>query len=87
MAKEESAYMLLTNCPSCILSLQKGLELLRESGEPIEFGIFDFPRCFQGLLVRRGMGQRGLEWKPGDVVTYPARYYALYRGSGGCSWI
>jgi len=44
--------MLLTNCPSCILSSEKGLELMRESGEPMEFGIYDFPRRFQGLLVR-----------------------------------
>ena len=55
-----------TNCPSCILSLEKGLELMQESGEPMEFGIFDFPRCFQGLFVRRVMGQRGL--RMGDVV-------------------
>ncbi|MCD4765961.1 MAG: hypothetical protein K8R34_05575 [Methanosarcinales archaeon] len=31
----------LTNCPFCILSLEQGLELMRESGEPMEFGIFD----------------------------------------------
>jgi len=37
---------------------------MRESGEPMEFGIFDFPRCFQGLLVRRVMVQRGT----GDAV-------------------
>ena len=24
---------------------------MRESGEPMELGIFDFSRCFQGLLV------------------------------------
>ncbi len=34
---------------------------MRESGEPMELGIFDFSRCSQGLLVKRGMGQRGLE--------------------------
>jgi len=50
---------------------------MQESGEPMEFGIFDFSRCFQGLLVMGGMRQRGLEWKVGDVVTYPARRYAL----------
>jgi len=44
---------------------------MRESGEPMEFGIYDFPRCFQGLLVRGVMGQLGLGWKPGDVVTDP----------------
>ena len=61
MTKEEGAYMLLTNFPFCILSLEQGLELMRESGEPMEFGIFDFPRCFQGLFVRRRMGQEGIE--------------------------
>jgi len=30
-----------------------------------------FTGYFQGLLARRVMGQRGLEWKPGDVVTDP----------------
>ena len=38
--------MLLTNCPPCILSLEKGLELMQESGEPMEFGIFDFYKVF-----------------------------------------
>jgi hypothetical protein len=38
--------MLLTNCLSCILSLEKGLELMRASGEPMEFGIFDFYKVF-----------------------------------------
>ncbi|MCD4767432.1 MAG: hypothetical protein K8R34_13050 [Methanosarcinales archaeon] len=65
---EEDALRALTKCPFCILSSEKGLELIRESGEPMEFGIFDYSRCFQGLLVRRVMGQRGLEWKPGDVT-------------------
>ena len=46
IAKEEVAYMLLTNCPSCTLSLEKGLELMRKSGEPMEFGIFDFYKVF-----------------------------------------
>jgi len=38
--------MLLTNCPPCILSLKQGLELMRESGEPMECGIFDFYKVF-----------------------------------------
>ena len=59
MAKEEGANKLLTNCPSCISSFEKGLELMRESGEPMEFGIFDFYKVFRGLLVREVMGQRG----------------------------
>jgi len=56
MAKEEAAYMLLTNCPSCILSLEKGLELIRESGEPMEFGIFDFYKVFSRAF---GEGEDG----------------------------
>jgi len=32
----------LANCPPCILFLEQGLELMRESGEPMECGIFDF---------------------------------------------
>ena len=69
MAEEEGAYMLLINCPSCILSSEQGLDLMRESGEPMEFGIFDFSRCFQGLYVRGVMGQRELKWKRGDVAS------------------
>jgi len=46
VAKEEGAYILLTNCPSYILSLEKGLELMRESDKPMEFGIFDFYKVF-----------------------------------------
>ena len=43
MAKEQGANKLLTNCPSCILSLEQGLELMRE---PMECGIFDFYMVF-----------------------------------------
>ena len=32
---------------------------MRESGELMEFGIFNFPMCFQGLLVKGVMRQRG----------------------------
>ena len=46
MFKEEGACMLLTNCQSCILSFEKGLELIQEPGEPIEFGIFDYSKVF-----------------------------------------
>ena len=59
MAKEEGAYMLLTNCPSCILSLEKGLELMRESGEPMEFGIFDFYKVFSRAFGEEGNGAAG----------------------------
>ena len=48
--------MLLTNCQSIILSLGKGLELMRESGEPMECGIFDFYKVFS-----RAFGEEGNE--------------------------
>jgi heterodisulfide reductase subunit B len=59
MAKEEGAYMLLTNCPSCILSLEKGLELMRKSGEPMEFGIFYFSKVFSRAFGEGGNGAAG----------------------------
>jgi len=59
MAKEEGAHDLLTNCTSCILSLEKGLELMRESGEPMEFGIFDFYKVFSRAFGEEGNGAAG----------------------------
>ena len=50
MAKEEGAHELLTNCPPCILFLEQGLELMREAGEPMECGIFDFYKVFSRAL-------------------------------------
>ena len=35
IAKEQGANKLLNNCPSCIISLKKGLELMQEAGEPM----------------------------------------------------
>ncbi|MBC2708683.1 MAG: hypothetical protein HF977_13365 [ANME-2 cluster archaeon] len=46
---EEDALRALTNCPPCILSLEKGLELMRESGEPMEFGVFIIQGVFKGF--------------------------------------
>ena len=46
MAKEEVAHDLLTNYPPCILFSEQGLELIRESGEPMECEIFDFYKVF-----------------------------------------
>jgi len=57
MAKEEGTYMLLTQLPILYLTLKQGLELMRESGEPMEFRIFDFPMSFKGLSMRGVMGQ------------------------------
>ena len=48
-----------------------GLELMRESGKPMEFGIFDFYKVFSRAFVKGVMGQLGFEWKPGDVITTP----------------
>ena len=59
MAKEEGAHELLTNCPSCILSLEQGLELMRESGEPMECGIFDFYKVFSRAFGEEGDGVGG----------------------------
>ena len=49
IAKEEAAYKLLTNCPPCILSLEQRLEFMRELGEPMECGIFDFYKVYTQL--------------------------------------
>jgi len=38
--------------------------LMRESGEPMECGIFDFYKVFS-----RAFGEGDLEWEVGDVVT------------------
>jgi len=51
MAQEKSRYILLTNCPSCILSLEPGLELMRESGKPVYFGSLDFYKVFSRTFV------------------------------------
>ena len=40
--KRTGCQQALTNCPPCIISLEQGLELMRESSGPMEFGIFDF---------------------------------------------
>lgn len=46
IAKEEGVDGLLTNCPFCILSFERGLALKQEDGEPMNFGIFDFYKVF-----------------------------------------
>ena len=56
---EEDALRALIYCPSCILSLEKGLELMRESGEPMEFGIFDFYKVFSRAFGEEGNGAAG----------------------------
>jgi len=59
VAKEEGAYILLTNCPSCILSLEKGLKLMLLSGEPIECEIFDFYKVFSRAFGEEEDGAGG----------------------------
>jgi len=59
MAEKESMNRLLTQRSSCILSLKKGLELMRESGEPIELGIFDFYKVFSRAFGEEGNGAVG----------------------------
>ena len=67
-SKVRGGIQALTNCPSCILSLENGLELMRESGEPMEFGIFDYSKVFTRTFGEGGWGSRDLKWKQGDVV-------------------
>ena len=60
-------------------SFKGGLELMRELGEPMEFGIFDFCKVFSRAFVKGVMGQLGFEWKPGDIVNEP-KCTSLYPG-------
>ena len=48
---------MLTNCPPCILFLEQGLELMREAGELMEGGIFDF---YKVLSRASGEGEDGV---------------------------
>ena len=60
MTKEEGAYGALpTNCLPCIISSEKELEFMRESGEPLEFGIFDFYKMFSKAFGEEEDGAGG----------------------------
>ena len=59
MAKEQGANKPLNNCPPCILSLKQGLELMREAGEPMDCGIFDFYKVFSRAFGGEEDGQQG----------------------------
>jgi len=59
MAKEEGTHDLLTNCLPCILSLEQGLELMQESGGPMECGIFDFYKVFSRAFGEEEDGAGG----------------------------
>jgi len=56
---------------------------MRESGEPMEFGIFDFYKVFSRAFVKGVMGQLGFKWKPGDLITNLSPEDRRQRG--GCS--
>jgi len=58
--------MLLTNCPPCILFLEQGLELMRESGEPMECGIFDFYKVFSRAFGEEEDGVGGVRVGGGE---------------------
>ena len=64
----------LTNCPSCILSLEQGLELMRESGEPMECGIFDFYKVFSRAFGGEEDGGGGIKVGGQRPWTNNSRY-------------
>ena len=57
MAKEKGVHNLPPNPPPCILFLEQGLELMRESGGPMECGIFGFYKVFSRAF---GEGEDGV---------------------------
>ena len=59
VAKEQGANKLLTKCPPCIFSLEQGRELMREAGEPMECGIFDFYKVFSRAFGEEEDGAGG----------------------------
>ena len=59
IAKKQGANKLLTNCPPCILFLEQGRELRRESDRPMECGIFDFYKVFSRAFGKEEDGAGG----------------------------
>jgi len=59
MAKKQGVNKLLTNRLPCILFLEQVRELMRESGEPMEFGIFDFYKVLSKAFGEEGNGAGG----------------------------
>jgi hypothetical protein len=86
MAKEEGAYMLLTQLPVLYLTSEKGLELMRESGEPMEFGILDYSKVFSRAFGERGNGASGdlNGSRLDEIVTYLGFRFAK---SGASRWM
>ncbi|MBC2700673.1 MAG: hypothetical protein HF976_04540 [ANME-2 cluster archaeon] len=87
MAKEEGAYLLLTQLPVLSLTSERGLELIRESGEPMKFGIFDFYKVFSRAFCEEGDGAAGTCMEAGGMKSL--RTSDLTSSSlghqGGCS--
>jgi len=76
--------MLLTNCPPFILFLEQGLVLMRESGEPMECGIFDFYKVFSRAFGEREDVAGGSYSERGGVVVKGAGFrIAQIRGQRG----
>ena len=84
IAKEQGANKLLTNCPPCILFLEQGLELVRELGEPMECGIFDFYKVFSRAFGEEEDGVGGVRVGSEGCCQEPGRRYALSGASQGC---
>jgi len=61
--------MLLTNCPPFILFLEQGLVLMRESGEPMECGIFDFYKVFPRAFGEEEDGWGGLRMEANGMIS------------------
>jgi len=75
--------MLLTNCPSYTLSLEQGLELMWEEGEPMECGIFDFYKVFSRAFGEEEDGAGG-NWSGRWGVPLTTPDFASLK-SGACS--
>ena len=71
MAKERGANKLLTNCLPCILFLEQGLELMRESGGPMECGIFDLYKVFTRAFGEGEDGAGGVRLEGGGCRRLP----------------
>ena len=56
MAKEQGCQQAADQLPVLYLTFDKGLELMREAGEPMEFGIFDFYKVFSRAFGEEGVG-------------------------------
>jgi hypothetical protein len=69
--KGTGCVQVLTNCPPCPLFLEQGLELMRESGEPMECGIFDFNKVYTQLTPSplTIIPHKGWKWQRNMVPT------------------